>query len=194
MSTPTPADLFEIEDAETLEMLADPTRIELIERLMTPASVTEVAEAMGVARTRLYHHIRLLEEAGLIRVVGERRRRAVTEKVYQSAARRFQPSRRFLEEVSPAEAIAAIVDSAFAVTRVDITRSFAEGRAGFDHDDPARTTMLSRSVVRLSPERLRSLVDELEALLRRYEDDDAGESAIPVAFLTVVYPSSREQL
>jgi len=186
-----PEDLFEIDDAETLEMLADPVRVELIERLIDPASVTEVAEAMGVVRTRLYHHVRLLEEAGLIRVVETRQRRAILEKIYQSTAKRFQPSRRFLAEASPRQAVAAIVDSAFTVTRADITRSFAEGRAGFDDDESQRTMMLNRSVVKLSGERLHELVTELGALLDRYDDDDPDPTAVPVAFLAVVYPSSR---
>jgi len=172
-------------------MLADPVRVELIERLIDPASVTEVAEAMGVIRTRLYHHVRLLEEAGLIRVVETRQRRAIPEKIYQSTAKRFQPSKRFLADASPVQAVAAIVDSAFTVTRADITRSFAEGRAGFDDDESQRTMMLNRSVVKLSGERLHELITELGALLDRYEDDDPDPTAIPVAFLAVVYASSR---
>jgi DNA-binding transcriptional ArsR family regulator len=190
-SVSEPEELFEIDDAETLEMLADPVRVELIERLIDPASVTEVAKAMGVARTRLYHHVRLLEEAGLIRVMATRQRRAIQEKVYQSTAKRFQPSPRFLAEASPLQAVAAIVDSAFTVTRADITRSFAEGRAGFDVDESQRRMMLNRSVVKLSAERLHELVTELGTLLDRYDDDDPDPAAVPVAFLAVVYPSSR---
>jgi hypothetical protein len=120
-----------------------------------------------------------------------RQRRAIQEKVYQSTAKRFQPSPRFLAEASPLQAVAAIVDSAFTVTRADITRSFAEGRAGFDVDESQRRMMLNRSVVKLSAERLHELVTELGTLLDRYDDDDPDPAAVPVAFLAVVYPSSR---
>ena len=83
-------EVFEIEDAETFEMLADPSRVEMLERLHHPASVGELAEDMGVPRTRLYHHVKLLEEAGMIRVVDTRRKGAMEEKVYQVAARSFR--------------------------------------------------------------------------------------------------------
>jgi DNA-binding transcriptional ArsR family regulator len=187
---PEPDDMFEIDDPETLEMLADPARIELIERLTEPASVTELADAMDVPRTRLYHHIRLLEETGLIRVVETRHRRAMVEKVYQASAKNFRPSARFLDDASPREAVTAIVDSAFAVTRADVTRSFAEGRAGFNADEGQERMTLTRSVTRLSRERLHQLVTELGALLDSYADNPDPEGD-PVAFLAMVYPSSR---
>ena len=185
------SDVFEIDDAETLEMLADPTRIEIIERLDEAASVTELAEQMGVPRTRLYHHMRLLEDSGLIKVVARRGRRAMTEKVYRRTAEVFQPSRSFLAEASPRDAVAAIVDSMFAVTRADIARAFADGLADFGGGEDRPTTKVSRSVVTLTRQRERQFVAELEALLDKYDTSDPGGE--PYAVVTMVYPSSRRR-
>jgi DNA-binding transcriptional ArsR family regulator len=53
------------------------------------ASTTELAEALGVAKGTAGHHVKVLERAGLIRVVATRRVRAVTEKYYGRVARLF---------------------------------------------------------------------------------------------------------
>ena len=185
-----PAEVFEIDDAETLDMLADPVRIEMIERLFDPASVTELAEAMNVPRTRLYHHVRLLEEAEMIRVVETRRRGAILEKVYRATAKTYRPSEKFLAESPPGQFAAAVVDPLLAWTRADVVRSVAEGRVTFGKAvEHGRRAIMTRHVVVLSPERRHQLITEMRALLGRYQDDDpVGE---PVAAMVLVYPSSR---
>jgi DNA-binding transcriptional ArsR family regulator len=186
--TEEPAEFFEIEDTATFELLTDPTRVELLEHLFEPASVTEVAEAMGVPRTRLYHHVNLLEEAGMIRVVETRRRGAMTERRYQVAAKSFRPSPRYLAGVVPREAAAAALDSIFAVTRADLIKAVDEGMVSFEQSTGRRSMALRRSLIRLTPERLDQLVAELEELLGRYE---GGEEGDPVGVTAVVYRSAR---
>lgn len=61
----------------TLAALADPTRRAVLERLSRgAASVTELAEPFGISLTGMKKHIRVLEEAGLVRTekVGRTRR------------------------------------------------------------------------------------------------------------------------
>jgi len=53
------------------------------------ASTTELADALGVAKGTAGHHVKVLERAGLIRVVATRQIRAVTEKYYGRVARLF---------------------------------------------------------------------------------------------------------
>jgi DNA-binding transcriptional ArsR family regulator len=50
------------------------------------ASVTEVATALGRPRGTVGYHIKVLEDAGFIRVVGTRRVRAMTERFYGRTA------------------------------------------------------------------------------------------------------------
>lgn len=61
----------------TLAALADPTRRTVLERLSQgSASVSELAEPFGISLTGMKKHIRVLEEAGLVRTekVGRTRR------------------------------------------------------------------------------------------------------------------------
>jgi DNA-binding transcriptional ArsR family regulator len=191
MTEPTlqPADVLEIDDASTFEMLADPTRWELLERLYEPATVSELAEAMHVPRTRLYHHIRLLEEAGTIRVVRTRQRGAIPEKIYQVTARDFRSSERLLAEYPPRQTAAAMVDPMLSTTRADVIRAVTDGRFDFNRDPGHKKAMMTRHLVVLSPERWHQFITELSALLGRYEDDDPDGD--PMAALIMVYPSSR---
>src|SRR5215469_8082096 len=57
-----------------LESLTSPVRLAIIQRLEIDREATarELAERMGRPVTALYHHLKLLEDAGLVRVVGER--------------------------------------------------------------------------------------------------------------------------
>jgi predicted ArsR family transcriptional regulator len=51
--------------------------------------VTELADELGLPKGTVGHHVKVLEDAGLVRVVRTRRVRAVTEKSYGRTARLF---------------------------------------------------------------------------------------------------------
>lgn len=52
-------------------------------------STTELAQAVGLAKGTVSHHLKVLEAAGLIRVVRTRKVRALTESFYGRAARLY---------------------------------------------------------------------------------------------------------
>jgi DNA-binding transcriptional ArsR family regulator len=71
-----------------LESLNSPVRLAVIQRLEVDkqATVRELAHRMGKAATALYHHIKELEEVGLLRVVGEKQGTRRPEAVYAMVA------------------------------------------------------------------------------------------------------------
>lgn len=86
-----------LNDPEVLRLVADPLRLRVLELLRrAPQTVTELAEAIGVARTRLYYHIRLLEGAGLVTVAETRVVAGITEKRYRVTAYRLSVDRSLL--------------------------------------------------------------------------------------------------
>lgn len=92
-------DVFLIGDLETLRLLTQPLRLRLLETLRTgaaPMTVKELAAALGMPPTRLYHHVNLLEERGLIRVAGTRLVSGITEKRYAASAARVGVDRSLL--------------------------------------------------------------------------------------------------
>jgi DNA-binding transcriptional ArsR family regulator len=71
------------QEQSVLGALADDLRVRILaitrER---PASITELASALGRPKGTVGYHLKVLERAGLVRVVRTRRVRAVTEKFY----------------------------------------------------------------------------------------------------------------
>ncbi len=186
-----PAETFPIDDLETLQLIVTEPRIEIIELLRKPSSVAQLAERMGVPRTRLYHHINTLEEIGAIVVVDERRAGALNEKIYQVAARSFQPSEKFLESATPKEQAIGILDSLFSITRTDLVRAVERERVSLGDAESKRSMMIARHMLTLTPERRTEFVGRLESLILEFADHEESDETEPFGLLIIAHPSSR---
>ena len=140
------------------------------------ASTTELAKAMGIPKGTVGHHLKVLEHAGLIRVVAMRQIRAVTEKYYGRVARLY-----VLKTDEDAER--AMGDNALAAV---FLRQASEEILGADVE-PARITA-GLSHARLLPEDARRLgirVNRLFADLKAADNPD-GE---PYGLAGSLYPT-----
>jgi DNA-binding transcriptional ArsR family regulator len=181
--------LLVIDDVETLKAIAEPTRAALIELLAEPRTVTQLAGALDVPRTRLYHHVEVLQAKGIVDQVDERRAGALTERVYALTAKLIRPSARLVRSGDTDERISALLTLLFDTTKADLQRCFATGEVGLDDS----ALGLGRSISYLAPEQAAELIRELEALVARF--DAAHESSRdrrPFAFVWALYPSSRK--
>lgn len=173
---PRPDQDLTISSAEQLHALSNPTRWAIIGRLnQGPASVQELSRAMGTAKGTIGHHVRVLDRAGLIRVVETRRVRGVTEKRYARAGRRFK-----LPEGDAAAAIGAKHD----VSTLPLRQAVAEARRSTGGDDPSTSFILR---ARMSPDRARRFADLLNALGTEFVEGapDEGETYGMVAAIYV---------
>jgi len=83
-------DTLIVADAAQLRAMADPFRTQLIQLLRDRArSTQEISEELSMPKGTVGHHLKVLESAGLIRVVRTRKVRAMTEKFYGRTARLF---------------------------------------------------------------------------------------------------------
>ena len=74
-----------------LRAMADPLRNTILDLLLErAATVGELARAVGRPRSTVAHHVNVLVDAGLLRVVRTRRVRAIDERYYGRTARVFQ--------------------------------------------------------------------------------------------------------
>ena len=184
-------DVFVIDDLATLKVIADPTRAALIELLIEPRSVTQLAAALDVPRTRLYRHVELLRSKGLIRQVAERRVGALTESIYALTAKTFRPSTSLLTSGDVDERVDAIATLVFDATKSDLRRSIATGEVPIDGDGVGRLGV-GRSIAHLTEEQAADFAAELEALVARFDAaHDVAEESRPFAFVWALYPSSR---
>jgi DNA-binding transcriptional ArsR family regulator len=83
-------DVLIVEDPKQLRALADDFRARIVSLLRErAASTTELAAALETPKGTVGHHLKVLERAGLVRVVRTRQVRALTEKFYGRVARLF---------------------------------------------------------------------------------------------------------
>ena len=79
-----------MEDPRQLRALGDVLRARIVGLLRErSASTTELATALETPKGTVAHHLKVLETAGLVRVVRTRKVRALTEKYYGRVARLF---------------------------------------------------------------------------------------------------------
>jgi len=84
-------DHLTIRGREQLHAIGDPTRWRILGRLQIgPASIQELAQALGRAKGTIGHHVRVLERSGLIRLAETKRVRGVVEKRYLRVARQYR--------------------------------------------------------------------------------------------------------
>ena len=83
-------DVLVVHEPHQLRALADDLRARIVLLIRErAASITELAEALSLPKGTVGHHVKVLEKAGLIRVVRTRKVRALTEKYYGRVARLF---------------------------------------------------------------------------------------------------------
>ena len=189
---------FRIEDLETLKIIADPLRYQIFETLVLQSqTVRQVADKLGLSPNRLYYHVNLLEEHGLIRVAQERVVANIIERVYAATAPCLDIDRSLLSfrTEEGKSSIQAMIASTIDVTRDDLFRSL-DARAvelAQGAREEIRSMMLTRVLSRIDDARAQEFVTRLTDLLKEFEAADAGdasgEEALPAyALMIAFYP------
>src|SRR3954447_10735614 len=94
-------DIAVIEDPAAAEVSLDPIRSLLLAELAHPSSATMLAGKIGLPRQKVNYHLRTLEQHGLIKLVEERRKGNVTERMMQATAASYVISPTALAAVAP---------------------------------------------------------------------------------------------
>ena len=177
LPTDTPVEeQFVIEDLETLKVVADPLRKRILELLDKPGTVKVVARQLGMSPSKLYYHVNLLEEHGLLRVTDTRIVSGIIEKHYQVAARTIGIKSGLLSPSSGDEALNLMLDEMLDRTGDEIRAAARAGVIEFDADAPKqRKLFMSRSEVTLTEAQAQAFLERLKALVDSFADDEADE-------------------
>ena len=187
-----------IEDLATLQVIAEPLRAQIFEVLANDMlTVRQVSERLGLTPSRLYYHINLLEQHGLIQVVETRTVMNMIEKVYQAVAPNLEVADALLEFTSPetrqqtVNMITSIVDAA----RDDLVRSLQARQFEIEHGAPAdpRQVLVNRTARRIKREQAGQFIERIRALINEFEQaeesNDEGEDTAVFAMTVVFNPS-----
>ena len=171
MSEPfEPADLVIIRDVETMRVVADSRRLKILQAMREPTTVKAIAKAMDSNTTKLYYHVKMLEEHGLITVVGINIESGIVEKSYQATARRFHIMNPILLGDSlPTEDAVAIFQNMFNEVQDGFTAALAERDP--EEPTPPRHPFASRKQVRLTDEQLTEFHTRLDQLIKETAKD-----------------------
>lgn len=158
-----------IRSLDALRTLVDSQRHRIVTLLAEEAlTAKELAERLGIGRTRLYYHLTMLEEHGLIQVVDSRVVSGIIERRYRAVARTFRVDRNLLAADASEDQIAgtqaAIIDS----VAVDLHMRAAAQLSSSEED-----LLVARMFLRLNELRRRELRARLSALIEEYRDADA---------------------
>src|SRR5436190_9780037 len=188
-----PEPVMRIANPETLRAIGDPTRVRMLEtmvqRLDPPWSVKELAAALAVPQTRLYHHVELLLTHGLIRAVERRVVSGIIETRYRVGALSFQLDRRMFEgDDAPREILHDTLTAVFDTARDEIEAAIDSGVIGRGPDATEGRLLMTKGRARLTPERAAELQRRLRALEAEFDNDDAADGGEPWGFVLAVYP------
>ena len=174
-------------DAAALRSLAHPMRIKILGSLRHegPATSAILARRLGTDTGQTSFHLRLLNKGGFIEEILDKGKGR--ERWWRAAAlsTTWRPPSEYVDEVR-----LALSDFERAANALwsQLLDEYLSERA----DWPAEWVDAATSIdvrVRLTPDRLRELLDEIESTIRRYDlgDDDAADAS-NVVFLMHAFP------
>lgn len=124
-----PVASIQIDDAEALKLLTDPLRSRMLDLLRAQVQTAkELAQTLNLSPKKLYYHLKLLEERGLIRVVGTRIVSGIIEKSYRATAYLFLFDDDVFRSADSAESpLPSGLQAVFETTRIQLEQSVADG-------------------------------------------------------------------
>ncbi|MDQ4044407.1 MAG: winged helix-turn-helix domain-containing protein [Chloroflexota bacterium] len=167
-----------LSEPKQLKALSDPLRARLL-RILADREATnqQLAQTIGEPQAKVLHHVRVLLDAGLIRLVDQRVRGGNVEKYYRATARLFG-FRPAPEDTAP------LVGGVFA----SITQEAVASATLW----PDETPCWEGRRAKIAPERLAEFEERLQSLIADYwgspEDPiEADPDAPTMAFVTLIY-------
>ena len=175
-----PALLEVVRSPESAAALLDTTRQQLLAHLNEPNSATGLARRLKLPRQRINYHLKVLEGAGLVELVEERRKGNCIERVVRATARAFIISPEALGEVAPSADLAVDrLSSAYLIAAAGRTiRDLAALQDKAKREGKRVATLTLEADVRFANAEARAqfaedLAEAVARIAARYHDDRA---------------------
>ncbi|NWJ46821.1 MAG: helix-turn-helix transcriptional regulator [Chloroflexi bacterium] len=198
----TPEAELVISDIETLKVLADPMRQRILEKVCdVPITAKQISANLKIPVTKLYYHLNMMEEHGLVKVVGTRLVSGIVEKQYQASAYFFRLDRSLFDfsKGGSKEGIDLALSTVFDITREEIKESVEKGLITADADNADAHKLTLRRINRaMSDTEAKEFIGKLNELLADWnitdketkeQDSNKQQFTLTLAF----YPVSSEE-
>ena len=162
-----------------LRAMADPLRATILDLLLErAATVGELAAAVDRPKSTVAHHVKVLVDAGLLRVVRTRRVRAIDERYYGRTARLFRVGVISQPDVTPPTMFAN-----------DLAVAAAEAHSAYEGDD-LRTAFRH---ARIPPERADEFWEKVVALVHEFAQLPRSGDTV-YGFVAGLFPTDHPTL
>jgi DNA-binding transcriptional ArsR family regulator len=170
--------MLDIDQPEQFRALFEETRIAIVDLLLErAATIKELSVTLGKPKGTIGHHVSVLEEAGLIRVVRTKMVRAIEAKYYGRVARTY-----YLADKS---------DVGFELAPDHFLQSAASEFARVE--DPSTGTLSTLRYARIPDDRAEEWVERLVDLAHEFTAEARGGETT-YGLLLAMYPTERPHL
>ena len=95
--------VFLIQSPQQAKVLFKPIRLEILQQLGEARTCSDLAKVFNTSPQKIYYHIKLLQEVGLVSKVREERVRGIMEGYYQASARSYVLSPGMVQQLGGAQ-------------------------------------------------------------------------------------------
>ena len=200
-----PAPVMMVEDLETLKILADPMRNQILE-ILAPEKLTinQMAKKLGLSPSKLYYHINLLEKYGLIQEVDSIVKANIIEKVYWISAYECKMNDNLCNFSTPEgqESTMTAMVTPIESTRQDMMRSLEARASALNQgaEEHPREVIIFRELRKMDDqaadafaERIKEVLEDFESFDGDGEGEDVHVRALTVAFYPSFYYEHSEE-
>jgi DNA-binding transcriptional ArsR family regulator len=155
-----------------LKAILDPTRLKMLYKLKEPRTVKQIADSLGVDHHALYHHMGVLEKAGLVKLDRKVQKGNLVEKYYSLV----EDAMRFRLDLLPQELSSNLVENLIQTTYRDYSQAVES------HDEPVKAGAMRLSIevpkgkLKEINEKVRKLVEELRDKIIEMEQEGSDSS------------------
>lgn len=167
---PQREELVLVEQAEQFDAVSSGVRFEMLTFLIAagPCSIAVLAEQMDRRADGLYHHVRKLMNAGIVREVGYRKSGRQVETIYDSVADHFKFDVDF-ESGRNVDRILQLMKATLRRSERIMADAIEAGAVSFETD--SRNAFIRGETAWLTPDDLRKVIGHLQAIINIF---DAG--------------------
>ena len=196
-----PADKLTITSLETVKVLSDPLRLQILEHMLEqPVTVKQLAAELKIPQTKLYYHVNMLEEHGLVRVVSTRIVSGIIEKQYRVTAYSIDLDRTLFAAPGGrgiSDEVNSLLQTMFDGVRVDLNKSVEAGLVDItkvsQEDSEPQKMVLVRTLAHIPEDRVEELYRKMHELIKEFRACDVDSPDAQVhGLMVVMFPTTHK--
>jgi DNA-binding transcriptional ArsR family regulator len=198
-----PADTLTITNLETVKVLSDPLRLQILEQMLEqPVTVKQLAAELKIPQTKLYYHINTLEEHGLVRVVSTRVVSGIIEKQYWVTAHNISIDKTLFAAPGGkgiSDEVNSLLQTMFDSVRVDLNKSVEAGLVDIskvsdpDSGHEPKQLVLVRSLAQVPEDKVEELYKKMNDVIKEFDSCDMDSpDAQAHGLMVVMFPTTHK--